>query len=72
MTDQRMPEMTGVELLEEARKKQPDAMRLLFTGYADEAGTGSTGEDVAADPAKFMRGIRACVGRGKDISSLSG
>jgi signal transduction histidine kinase len=35
MTDQRMPEMTGVELLEEARKKQPDAMRLLFTGYAD-------------------------------------
>src|SRR4051794_14000453 len=35
MTDQRMPEMTGVELLERVREKQPDAMRLLFTGYAD-------------------------------------
>jgi signal transduction histidine kinase len=35
MTDQRMPEMTGVELLERAREKHPDAMRLLFTGYAD-------------------------------------
>jgi signal transduction histidine kinase len=35
MTDQRMPEMTGVELLEQARAKRPEAMRLLFTGYAD-------------------------------------
>src|SRR5215211_1069012 len=35
MTDQRMPEMTGVQLLERVREKSPDAMRLLFTGYAD-------------------------------------
>src|SRR4051812_6720119 len=35
MTDQRMPEMTGVELLEQVRARRPDAMRLLFTGYAD-------------------------------------
>ncbi|HEY7117569.1 MAG TPA: hybrid sensor histidine kinase/response regulator [Tepidisphaeraceae bacterium] len=35
MTDQRMPEMTGVQLLEQVRDKHPDAMRLLFTGYAD-------------------------------------
>jgi len=35
MTDQRMPEMTGVELLERVREKHPDATRLLFTGYAD-------------------------------------
>ena len=35
MTDQRMPEMSGVELLHHAREKQPDAVRLLFTGYAD-------------------------------------
>jgi signal transduction histidine kinase len=35
MTDQRMPEMTGVELLAQVREKHPEAMRLLFTGYAD-------------------------------------
>ncbi|MDB5320574.1 MAG: luxQ 5 [Phycisphaerales bacterium] len=35
MTDQRMPETTGVELLAKVRDKHPDAMRLLFTGYAD-------------------------------------
>jgi len=35
MTDQRMPEMTGVQLLEQVRGKHPDATRLLFTGYAD-------------------------------------
>src|SRR5215217_1521121 len=35
MTDQRMPEMTGVQLLEQVREKHPNAMRLLFTGYAD-------------------------------------
>jgi len=35
MTDQRMPEMTGVELLHHVRETHPDAIRLLFTGYAD-------------------------------------
>ena len=35
MTDQRMPGMTGVELLHQVREMHPDAMRLLFTGYAD-------------------------------------
>jgi signal transduction histidine kinase len=35
MTDQRMPETTGVELLAKVRDTHPDAMRLLFTGYAD-------------------------------------
>jgi signal transduction histidine kinase len=35
MTDQRMPDITGVELLQQVREKHPDAMRLLFTGYAD-------------------------------------
>jgi DNA-binding NtrC family response regulator len=35
MTDQRMPEMTGVEFLSRLRGDHPDAMRLLFTGYAD-------------------------------------
>src|SRR5439155_23009417 len=35
MTDQRMPEMTGVEFLRQVRGEHPDAIRLLFTGYAD-------------------------------------
>ena len=35
MSDQRMPEMSGVQFLEQARAVRPDATRLLFTGYAD-------------------------------------
>ncbi|HSU67079.1 MAG TPA: hybrid sensor histidine kinase/response regulator [Tepidisphaeraceae bacterium] len=35
MTDQRMPEMTGVEFLKKVRGEYPEAIRLLFTGYAD-------------------------------------
>jgi DNA-binding NtrC family response regulator len=35
MTDQRMPQMTGVELLRRARGDCPEAIRLIFTGYAD-------------------------------------
>src|SRR5258708_456513 len=35
MTDQRMPEMTGVELLRRVRGECPEAIRIVFTGYAD-------------------------------------
>jgi len=35
VTDQRMPEMTGVEFLEKVLEKYPDPMRILLTGYAD-------------------------------------
>src|SRR6266567_6086898 len=35
MSDQRMPEMTGVQFLNHIRGEHPDAIRLLFTGYAD-------------------------------------
>ena len=35
MTDQRMPEMTGVELMRRAKTEYPDAIRIVFTGYAD-------------------------------------
>jgi signal transduction histidine kinase len=35
MTDQRMPAMTGVEFLKHVRGEAPEAVRLLFTGYAD-------------------------------------
>jgi len=35
ITDQRMPEMTGVEFLIEVLKESPDAIRILLTGYSD-------------------------------------
>ncbi|MHC8948889.1 response regulator [Sphingobacterium hungaricum] len=37
ITDQRMPEMTGVEFLEEVIKINPEPMRILLTGYTDMA-----------------------------------
>jgi len=36
MSDQRMPEMTGVELLARVRCEHPEAIRLIFTGYTDQ------------------------------------
>ncbi len=35
MSDQRMPGMTGVELLRRAKDLRPETTRLLFTAYAD-------------------------------------
>jgi response regulator RpfG family c-di-GMP phosphodiesterase len=35
VSDQRMPGMLGVEVLREARKIRPRAMRILLTGYSD-------------------------------------
>jgi DNA-binding NtrC family response regulator len=35
MTDQRMPEMTGVQLMHRAKTEHPEAIRIVFTGYAD-------------------------------------
>ena len=35
MTDQRMPKVTGVELLRSIRVGHPQAIRMLFTGYSD-------------------------------------
>src|SRR5690348_13298450 len=35
LSDQRMPGMSGVEVLEAAKGLQPDATRLLVTAYAD-------------------------------------
>jgi signal transduction histidine kinase len=35
LSDQRMPGMTGVELLARTRELKPDAKRLLITGYTD-------------------------------------
>ncbi len=35
ITDQRMPQMTGVEFLESIIPEFPDPIRILLTGYAD-------------------------------------
>ncbi len=35
ITDQRMPEMTGIEFLEKVLEIYPDPIRILLTGYAD-------------------------------------
>src|ERR1700757_527929 len=35
VSDQRMPGMTGIELLRAARDLNPHAMRILLTGYSD-------------------------------------
>lgn len=45
ISDQRMPAITGVELLREVRQIAPNTMRLLLTGYSDlEAIVGSINE----------------------------
>ena len=36
VTDQRMPNITGVKFLELARKIHPTAVRIIVTGYSDE------------------------------------
>ena len=35
MSDQRMPEISGVEFLKQVKAKYPDIIRILFTGHAD-------------------------------------
>ena len=35
VTDQRMPEMTGVELIAQARRRSPDLCAILLTAYTD-------------------------------------
>ena len=35
MTDQRMPRITGVEMLTKVKARHPHAIRMLFTGFAD-------------------------------------
>ncbi len=35
VSDQRMPGMTGIELLRQARELNPNTMRILLTGYSD-------------------------------------
>ena len=39
ITDQRMPGMTGVELLKEVYEQFPDTVRIILTGFADSEAT---------------------------------
>ena len=41
LADQRMPGMTGVELFQKALQIQPNAVRILITGYTDIEATNS-------------------------------
>jgi response regulator RpfG family c-di-GMP phosphodiesterase len=35
VSDQRMPGMTGIEMLQKIKEKHPEPIRILLTGYAD-------------------------------------
>ncbi|BBA70593.1 HD domain-containing phosphohydrolase [Geobacter sulfurreducens] len=39
VSDQRMPDVTGVQFLEQVRETVPDALRIMLTGYADLSAT---------------------------------
>lgn len=39
ISDMRMPQMDGAQLLEQVRAKWPDTLRILLTGYADVSST---------------------------------
>lgn len=44
IADWKMPGMTGVELIREARKQRPGMPAILITGYGDETVKGQAGE----------------------------
>ena len=48
-TDQRMPEITGIEMLTRARQHTPDAKFLLLTAYADTDAAIQAINDVGPD-----------------------
>lgn len=49
LSDQRMPDMSGVELLEQAKALFPDARRVLLTAYADTEAAIKAINDVRLD-----------------------
>ena len=40
LTDQKMPHMTGDQLLEQAARRRPDTVRMLITGWTEEVPPG--------------------------------
>lgn len=76
VSDQRMPEMTGIELLAEIRKRSPATMRILLTGYSDLAAIlGSVNE---GEVFRFINkpwdheDIKRIVGEAADIARSTG
>jgi DNA-binding NtrC family response regulator len=62
IADFKMPEMTGMELLEEVHRLDPRVRRLLLTGYADleSSGGDAKGVHVLAKPWDAAELIRRC------------
>ena len=63
LTDQRMPEMTGVELLECIRKIKPNIVGILISGYSDV---------VALTAAVNLGNVRGFIPKPWDIDALRG
>src|SRR5258708_38838373 len=61
ITDQRMPEMTGVEFLEKVLENFPDPMRILLTGYADMSAVVD-----AVNKGKIFHSTHICISCQKD------
>ena len=49
ISDQSMPDMTGVQLLKKTKDKFPDTVRILLSGYAEEQINCATDEMKQAD-----------------------
>lgn len=49
LVDQRMPEMTGTQLLAEVRKLHPESRKVLLTAYADTAAAIASINDIGLD-----------------------
>ena len=49
LVDQRMPEMTGVDVLREVRKLYPEARKVLLTAYADTEAAIASINDIGLD-----------------------
>ena len=63
IADFKMPEMTGMELLDEVRRLDPKVRRLLLTGYAnlESGGVDGMGVHVLAKPWDSEEVVRWCL-----------
>jgi len=76
VSDQRMPDISGTEFLEHVRALQPDAVRVIVTGYTDDpdvraAAESGLAEAVIAKPwraAELYATLRAALGRRRGVS----
>lgn len=80
VSDQRMPEMTGVEVLTEIKNRSPKTVRILLTGYADLSAVEASMNDAEVFkylmkpcPADEVRGaVQAGLELAGDSESLGG